>query len=167
MDLGRVERAFVAALAVVSTSCSTGDGGPSGSCQDPEPTAAACCEPTVYTRTTITTLVTASGSFLGRDIEVEGVGDWYQGLSEDPCTCAGSTCACNRPAALTSVQCGVSIVLSGTYQGRPVECSNAGCWPLTAGARFAVCGRWAWESTLGTTGTLALRVDGICPRGGS
>ncbi len=86
------------------------------------------------------------GEFAAQRVEVEGVADWYTDLEGSAdCVCAGGICACIKPLAMRATHCGDQIRLAGQYRGRPVECSDAGCWPLQPLSQYAICGLFSWD----------------------
>jgi hypothetical protein len=64
--------------------------------------------------------------------------------------------------ALRGVVCGDALRLGGLYRGRPVDCSDAGCWPLTPLVEYSVCGEVTTDPVDETPMGVALAVDAYC-----
>lgn len=142
--------------------------GPSGGgdrCEEDPPGEPRCCDPDLYVAVSVPALLGDPGPYFGNYIETGGTADWYNSDWIGPeCICVEGICTCVTPLGLRSEACGSIVRLTGIYRGRPVECSDMGCWPLLILSRYAVCGIWQPSDAPGFGEAGVVEVQAFCDR---
>ncbi|MEK7705703.1 MAG: hypothetical protein AAB426_12145 [Myxococcota bacterium] len=140
-------------------------------CGAPESDPTFCCDPATYRPIDAAYLASVPTSQLGERVALRGASTQQLGLpGSSPCICTDELCSCPGQLTLDAQGCEgilVPVPLGGNYGGQAVGCYDTGCWPLTAGLAYAVCGRWEQNPTaIGTTDAGAslywLAVESFC-----